>query len=283
MRQHERRGDKIVEMRPLAILWAHDADETAAKRYWKKRGAVKENTEEWIKADSAEFRDWMRFLMSQAYVARTFEELDAGIPYVDARHWLPSGRNGLQAAQGKLQFSNDPWADLDLDDVGDGDYYTDRILIEAARGAMGGIDLDPASCRLANSVVRADRFFSALQDGLTMPWGGRIWLNPPFGQWGFWSEKFVAEYNSGRISQACILCPARASTAKNFHAIPKRCDAVFMPNGRIPFWGPKAGSPDEGHFVFYFGDNLDHFKNAFCAYGVVFLSAHRAQAVGRAA
>lgn len=273
MRQHERRGDQIVEMRPLAILWAHDADETAAKRYWKKKEAIKPNTDEWVKAGNPEFREWVRFLRAQAYVARSFEELDAGIPYVDGRHWLPNQRNGMQAAQGKLSFNNDPWADLDLDDIGDGDFYTNRILVEAARATMGGIDLDPASCRLANSVVRADRYYSALQDGLTMKWDGRIWLNPPFNQWGFWSEKLITELNSGRITQACVLCPTRASTAKNFHVIPAKCDAMFLPEGRIKFWGPKAGSPDEGHLIFYFGEHIDHFDNAFSPYGTVFLSA----------
>lgn len=66
------------------------------------------------------------------------------------------------------------------------EHYTPAYIVEAARAALGGqIDLDPATCALANEVVKADRWFgrgSPLgEDGLAHVWGGTVFLNPPGG------------------------------------------------------------------------------------------------------
>ena len=62
------------------------------------------------------------------------------------------------------------------------EFYTPSHIIEIARACMGGIDLDPASCAIANETVKASRFYDIRQNGLKRPWFGRIWLNPPFGR-----------------------------------------------------------------------------------------------------
>ena len=60
--------------------------------------------------------------------------------------------------------------------------YTPRDVVEASRATLGAIDLDPASCALANTVVRASSFFSFHDDGLNRPWRGRTFCNPPGGK-----------------------------------------------------------------------------------------------------
>jgi ParB family chromosome partitioning protein len=62
------------------------------------------------------------------------------------------------------------------------EYATPAWLVEPARAVLGGaIDLDPASCALANETVRAARIYTRMDDGLAQPWRGTVFVNPPGG------------------------------------------------------------------------------------------------------
>jgi hypothetical protein len=66
--------------------------------------------------------------------------------------------------------------------AGSHEWYTPAKYIETARRVLGQIDLDPASSEMAQRTVRADRYFSERDDGLSQQWQGRVWLNPPYTQ-----------------------------------------------------------------------------------------------------
>src|SRR5690606_29790173 len=88
-------------------------------------------------------------------------------------------------------------------------------VVEAARTTMGSIELDPASCALANTVVKADRFFEKRDNGLKQPWNVRtVWLNPPGGIAPangisrslpvLWWAKLQLELARGNVSECAI-------------------------------------------------------------------------------
>lgn len=60
-----------------------------------------------------------------------------------------------------------------------GERFTPPYIVEAARKVLCQIDLDPASCKKANEVVKADRIYTREDDALDLPWDGTIFLNPP--------------------------------------------------------------------------------------------------------
>ena len=62
------------------------------------------------------------------------------------------------------------------------EHHTPPMIVEAARKALGTIDLDPASCVEANDQrVKAEKFYSAEDNGFEKEWNGTIFLNPPGG------------------------------------------------------------------------------------------------------
>lgn len=56
-------------------------------------------------------------------------------------------------------------------------------------------DLDPASPPLGVSQVPASAVWTKEDDGLTQPWEGFVWLNPPFSNATAWADRFIAHGN----------------------------------------------------------------------------------------
>lgn len=51
-------------------------------------------------------------------------------------------------------------------------------------------DLDPASPEGGGDCVPALAKFTKADDGLSRPWHGRVWLNPPFSESTAWADRF---------------------------------------------------------------------------------------------
>ena len=152
--------------------------------------------------------------------------------------------------------------------------YTPEWACGPAREALGGFDLDPASCEEANATIRAARFFSIEDDGLAHPWSGKIWLNPPYSGPGgtliAWIGKLLADVESGAVVEAVALLPAYVET-EALQAVLARCDAVCFPSRRIQFERPglPAMHPPAGSAVAYFGPNPERFREAYADRGEV--------------
>lgn len=158
------------------------------------------------------------------------------------------------------------------------EWYTPAPFVEAAREVMGGIDLDPASCAQANETVRAATFYDQAADGLSQPWAGRVFLNPPGGRGlvrAFW-ERLITHWRDGRVSQA-IWIGYSLEQLQTLQSCPLGSPLDFelcFTSRRISFEAPGGGkrSPTHSNFIAYLpGDPLDNvrFEAAFERFGKV--------------
>lgn len=100
------------------------------------------------------------------------------------------------------------------------EWYTPARYVEAAREVMGGIDLDPASCEMANRTVKAKRYYTIEDNGLNKEWKAKnVWLNPPYGSTEgdsnikLFTCRLLDEYKLGNIEQAILLSTAKVCTS----------------------------------------------------------------------
>jgi ParB family chromosome partitioning protein len=153
---------------------------------------------------------------------------------------------------------------------GNNEWYTPSIYIEAARAVMEGIDLDPASCAIANKTVGAATFYDKTQDGLTRPWKGRVWMNPPYAQPLIqqFADRLVAEVKSGKVTAAIALVNNGTET-EWFQAMAGAAAAICFPKGRVRFLDRdgKEGSPLQGQAFLYFGNRAQRFVDEFKSHG----------------
>ena len=155
---------------------------------------------------------------------------------------------------------------------GENEWYTPPRFIEAARDVLGGIDLDPASCEIANARVEASTFYTKDDDGLSQEWAGRVWMNPPYekGLIDKFCGKLAAEFDAGRVTAAVVLVNNGTDT-QWFARLAASASALCLPTGRVRFLSPSGekGAPLQGQAVVYMGPDPDSFCARFAQFGTV--------------
>lgn len=157
---------------------------------------------------------------------------------------------------------------------GDFEWYSPPQWVEAARRVMGGVDLDPASTEVANQVIQAERFYTAEEDGLTRPWAGRVWMNPPYMQPAVdrFCARLAREVAAGSVAEACVLVNNATETAW-FQTLVAEAAAICFPRGRTKYWHPdKETAPLQGQAIVYLGTNIPSFRREFLPFGFVVLT-----------
>jgi phage N-6-adenine-methyltransferase len=154
---------------------------------------------------------------------------------------------------------------------GNNEWYTPLEIIDAARDVLGAIDLDPASSARANVVVRAARFFSLADDGLTQPWRGRVWMNPPYAQPAIehFADKLADSVTAGDVPAAVVLVNNATETAW-FQTLGAVASALCLIQGRVKFWSPDSdatATPLQGQIVLYLGADVSTFCDTFRQFG----------------
>lgn len=121
---------------------------------------------------------------------------------------MKTGMGGHQSAKMK----NDEW-------------LTPPDLIKA----LGDFDLDPCS-PIERPWPTAKEHYTVLDNGLMLPWHGRVWCNPPYGQESAeWLSKLVQHGNG------IALIFARTETEMFFTHVWERADAILFLKGRLYF------------------------------------------------
>jgi ParB family transcriptional regulator, chromosome partitioning protein len=149
------------------------------------------------------------------------------------------------------------------------DWHSPVEAVEAARTAMGGIDLDPASCEAANRIVRATKFYSIRDNGLIQPWSGKLWLNPPYSRYApKFVQRFIEFFASGNIEQAVLLLATHhlcTDWIKPLLALhPLQC----LPSRRLRFSG-SVKHPAHSSVILGLGMEEQAFRQAFSGIGHV--------------
>lgn len=130
------------------------------------------------------------------------------------------------------------------------EWYTPPSVFEAM---AYWFDLDVSPARLADGHVWASRKLEG--DGLTQPWAGTVWMNPPFGgRNGLspWLERFFAHGNG------VALTPDRTS-APWFQSSWAKADAVLFTR-KIRFLRPDGSegvSPSNGTALWAVGPGAE--------------------------
>lgn len=151
------------------------------------------------------------------------------------------------------------------------EWYTPRWVIDAAREAMGGIDLDPASNTIAQAVVCARQYYTQADNGLVRPWAGRVWCNPPYSDPCPWVRKLIAHYRAGDVPAALLLLNVDSSTAWAFSLLQGGYPVCFL-SSRIAFVtadGKSIKGNKKPQWIWYFGDRRRRFAAAFGRYGSI--------------
>lgn len=112
--------------------------------------------------------------------------------------------------------------------MGSAEWLTPPALLRS----LGAFDLDPCAA-IGQPWPTAARMLTAEDDGLTEPWTGRVWLNPPFGRGvDRWLAKLAAHGNG------IALLPARTETRPWFTYVWNVAHAVAFVRNRPHFHRP---------------------------------------------
>jgi hypothetical protein len=238
------------------------------------------NRREYIEPDqdAVEYINWLR---SQYYVSPDGRDRASELPAVEPSFWLPSpGRRHPRPIEDPEKLLQDyetrrdhlrgtAWSWLIDPAASIQDYFTPAELVNAARVAMGDVDLDAASHWLANRTHKIPDIFHVNRSAFENRWHGRVWLNPPYGDNKLWYREIARYVGSGDVEQLCMLSPIWAFTTAIARPVVRLSSAFLLLNPTPKFWGNAHGKTgtNNPHGILYIGERREQFLRAFARYG----------------
>lgn len=112
------------------------------------------------------------------------------------------------------------------------DYYTPAWVFERM-----GVEFDLDVCAPPGGIpwIPAKRYFTQEDDGLSQPWKGLVWMNPPFSEPAPWVDRFMDHGNG--------VCLVPASNGRWFHDLWHAADAIAVPFPTAMKWHTGTSVP----------------------------------------
>jgi hypothetical protein len=148
------------------------------------------------------------------------------------------------------------------------EWLTPPEIVRCVLKLFSEIDIDPCSNSKADPHVPAKQHYTREDDGLSLPWHGRVYMNPPYGRdIDLWCGKLTWEHHEGRTTEAVALLPARTETAwfGLLYEVP-----ICLIEGRLKFSGHENSAPFPS-LLAYLGPRLDRFAGACLGLGRVYV------------
>ncbi len=118
------------------------------------------------------------------------------------------------------------------------EWATPPSLVHELEKVFGQFELDPC-CRILTA--KAPEFCTLEDDGLSVPWWGRVWLNPPYSNPAPWLDKAGREVEHPGCDLVVALLPARTDTQWFHELVLPKAEVCFL-RGRVAWLG-WAGRP----------------------------------------
>lgn len=143
-------------------------------------------------------------------------------------------------------------------------WLTPPSTISTLRNIFGDFDLDPCAETgvLQNIRSKAHLCYTASDDGLTKPWFGTVFVNPPYSRdVGKWVKKCLDEVENNNAHTVIALLAARTDT-KWWHEFIVGKASVFLIKGRLKFGDGKQSAPFPSAVVVWSNTDYDKEKLA---------------------
>ena len=120
---------------------------------------------------------------------------------------------------------------------GSDDWCTPQWLVNA----IGECDLDP--CSNSNSLVKATRKVQLPEDGLSVDWSGKVFVNPPYSKPLPWAKK-AAESLASQRDNSLLMLLRLDPTTRWFRVLVEAEFQFFALKERMQF----VGAPGKANF-----------------------------------
>jgi phage N-6-adenine-methyltransferase len=136
-------------------------------------------------------------------------------------------------------------------------WTTPKELLEPLYSVFGAFDLDPCSptSNKRTAPVKARAYYTEADDGLSLPWFGTVYMNPPYGRSiHHWTAKAKAEVEQGTAEMVIGLLAARPDTTY-WHRDIAGSASIFFLKGRLKFGAAEQVAPFPNCLVVWGGSD----------------------------